>query len=121
MIAKQNLTRPSAYASLFAHESLLAYHKSRLFCRLRTLFPLLSPKMSRNPSTINRFRTLYKTTEGCDPRPVQTSAHTLAHLDPQTNLTPLESALTKTRTQNRTRNTPVSPLESVFTQSVPVT
>src|SRR5256885_11458858 len=100
MIAKQNLSLPSAHASLFVHESPLPYHKSRFFCGLRTLCALLSPKMSRNPSRINRFRTLHKTTEGCDPRPVQTSAQTLAHFDPQTNLTPLESALTKNRTRN---------------------
>src|SRR5256885_17167546 len=95
MIAKQNLSLPSAHASLFVHESPLPCSKPRLFCGLRTLFPLLSREISRNASRINRFRTLYKTTEGGDPRPVQTSPHTLPHFDPPTNLTPFESAPTQ--------------------------
>src|SRR5437763_4235973 len=101
MIAKQNLTVPSAYASLFAHTSPLPNHNSGLFCGLRTLFPLLSREISRNPSRINHFRTLHKTTEGCGFRKVQT----LPHADLPTSLTPLESALTKNRKKNRTKNT----------------
>src|SRR4051812_13868358 len=108
MIAKQNLTLAPAYSSPFAHESPLAYHKSRFFFRLRTLCALLSREISRNPSRINRFRTLHKTTEGSDLSSDLSTVQTLPHSDLQASLTPLESKLTKNRTTNCTRNTPVS-------------
>src|SRR5438067_13904444 len=102
MIAKQNLILASTYSWPSLHESPRPCRNSCLFCGLRTLYTLISPEISRNPSRINRFRTLYKTTEGVTGSILILLLHFLF-----SQLTPLESALTK--------NAPVTPLESALT------
>src|SRR5437016_12174337 len=102
MIAKQNLTLTSAHPSLFVHESPLPCYKSRLFCGLRTLYSLLSLKITRILFPIKRLRTLAKTTEGV----ARHFPFSLFH-SPFSPLTPLESALTQ--------SAPVTPLESALT------